>query len=223
MKYRIQGRNLEMLRVELEGTDDTIIAQVGSMIYRSPRITWSMTVPGKGLVGKLSGSIKRRMSGETAFQCRFNGPGEVGFAGTLPGTIAAVSIPDGRSIVAQRGGFLAASPTIGIGIAAASAGVSIFGGENIVLQKLTGPGTVFLHAAGDFVNFDLARTEELSAELGAMVYHDATVTYTVRRAGGLGTTFLGGEGIVLAHFLGPGRVTLQTMSHWRPPVRATRQ
>ena len=223
MNYDIQGRNLEMLRVELDGPDDTIIAQVGRMIYRSPGVSWRMTIPGEGLVGKLSGSVQRRMSGETAMQCRFSGPGEVGFGGTVPGTIAAVEVAPGEAIIAQRGGFLAAAPTVGIGIAASRARVSFFGGQNIVLQKLTGPGIVFLHAAGDFVEFDLGTDEEVSAELGSMVYYDATVDYTVRRAGGLGTALLGGEGIVLAHFVGPGRVTLQTMAHWRPAVRAVRK
>ena len=223
MNYAIQGRNLEMLRVELDGPDDTIIAQVGSMIYRSPSVSWRMTIPGKGVVGKLSGSLQRRMSGETAIQCHFSGPGEVGFGGTVPGTIAAVDVAASQAIIAQRGGFLAASPTVGIGIAAASAGVSVFGGENIVLQNLTGPGTVFLHAAGDFVDFDMGTDEEVSAELGSMVYYDSTVDYTIRHAGGLGTALLGGEGIVLAHFVGPGRVTLQTMAHWRPAVRARRK
>ena len=39
MNHAIQGRNLEMLRVELDGPDDTIIAQVVSMIYRSPGVS----------------------------------------------------------------------------------------------------------------------------------------------------------------------------------------
>ena len=41
-----------------------------------------------------------------------------------------------------------------------------------------------------------------------MIYHDSTVDYTVKRAGGIGTVFLGGEGIVLAHFVGPGESRL---------------
>ena len=49
-----------------------------------------------------------------------------------------------------------------------------------------------------------------------MVCYDSTVDCTIRRAGGLGSAHLGGEGIVLAHFVGPGRVTLQTMAHGRP-------
>ena len=59
------------------------------------------------------------------------------------------------------------------------------------------------------VEFDLQNDEEVGAEIGSMVYYDATVDYTIRRAGGLSTTLLGGEGIFLAHYTGPGRVTLQ--------------
>ena len=56
-----------------------------------------------------------------------------------------------------------------------------------------------------------------------MIYQDYTVDYTVKRVGGIGTVFLGGEGIVLAHFVGPGRVALQTMADWRPAVRVARK
>ena len=157
MNYRIEGRNLEMIRVELHDSHDTIIAPVGRMIYKSPGVSWQMAVPGQGLVGKLTGFLKRRMSGETAIQCLFSGPGEVGFGGTVPGTI--------QAIIAQRGDFLGAAPTGGIGIATARAGVGILAGENIVLQKLTGPGTVFLHAAGDCVEFDYAQKRKFPPSL----------------------------------------------------------
>ncbi len=183
MNYRIEGRNLEMICVELHDSHDTIIAQAGRMIYKSLGVSWEMTVAGQGLVGKLTGSLKRRMSGETATQCLFSGSGGVGFGGTVPGTIQAVEIAAGQLIIAQRGGFLAAPPTVGIGIATARAGVGILGGENIVLQKLTGLDTVFLHAAGDCVEFDLGSEEEVSAELGSMIYHDSIVDYTVKRGG----------------------------------------
>ena len=188
-----------MLRIELESETDAIVSEVGKMIYKSPAVTWRMAIPGEGIAGKIASSMRRRMSGETALQCRFTGPGDVGFGASVPGSITAVSIAPGESIVVQRGGYLAAEPTVRNGIATARAKVNLFGGENLILQRLEGPGLAFLHAAGDFVEFDLQPDEEVSAEIGAMVYHDATVTYTVRRAGGLGTTLMGGEGIVLAH------------------------
>ena len=216
MKYRIEGRNLEILRVKLESEEDAIVSEVGRMIYKSPGIAWGMTMQGEGIGGKLAGSFRRRMAGEAALQCMFTGPGEVGFGGEIPGTISAVEVGQDAAIVAQRGAFIAAEPSIRIGVAAVTKlKVNIFGGENLILQRLIGPGIVFLHAAGDFVDFELGDDEGMSAEVGAMVYYDSSVDYDIRRSGGLGTTLLGGEGVFLAHYTGPGRVSLQTMAHWR--------
>ena len=210
MQYHIQGRNLEMLRVELENEADGIVSEVGKMI-----------LPGEGIAGKLAGTFRRRMSGESAFQCHFTGPGEIGFGAAIPGTITAVSLAPDQAIIVQRGGFLAAEPSVEIEIAAVrKLKVNLFGGENLILQRLRGPGLAFLHAAGDFVEFDLKADEEVNAEVGAMVYYDESVDYDLRRAGTWGTTLMGGEGIFLAHYAGPGRVTLQTMGHWRKAARA---
>ena len=105
-------------------------------------------------------------------------------------------------------------------IATARAKVNLFGGESLILQRLDGPRLAFLHGAGYCVEFDLQPDEEVSAEIGAMVFYDITVDYNILRAGGLGTTLMGGEGSVLAHYTGPGRVTLQTMGLWRRAVQA---
>ena len=34
-------------------------------------------------------------------------------------------------------------------------GAGFFGGEGFILEKLTGPGSVFIHAGGDFIEFNL--------------------------------------------------------------------
>lgn len=71
----------------------------------------------------------------------------------------------------------------------------------------------FIHASGDFVEFDLAEGERLRADTGSMVCFEDSVDYSVQWAGGPRTSFLGGEGLFLSSFTGPGRVTLQTMGH----------
>ena len=47
----MQGRNLEMLRVELDHEEDAIIAEMGRMIYKSSQVRWHMMIPGKGFLG----------------------------------------------------------------------------------------------------------------------------------------------------------------------------
>ena len=40
-----------MLRVELDGPDDTIIAQFGQLIYKVPGVSRRMTIPGENRFG----------------------------------------------------------------------------------------------------------------------------------------------------------------------------
>ena len=185
VKYLIEGRNLELLRVEFESEDDAVVAEVGKMVYMNGGVEWSMAMPGRGISGKLAG--------ESILMTRFARPGEVGFAGDLPGTIRSVELDSSTALIVQRGGFLTATPSVELSIALVKRlRVNVLGGQNLVLQRLTGPGVAFIHASGDFVEFDLAEGERLRADTGSMV---------------------GGEGLFLSSFTGPGRVTLQTMGH----------
>ena len=70
---------------------------------------------------------------------------------------------------------------------------------------------MFVHAAGDFAGFTLAHGEVLRADTDSLVWFDASVSYSAAWAGGVRRAFLGGEGLFLSTFTGPGRVTLQTM------------
>ena len=140
---------------------------------------------------------------------RFEGPGEVGLAGDVPGTIRALELTPGEAIIVQQGGFLAAEPSVEFQIALVKRlKVSVLGRENLVLQRLSGQGVAFIHAAGDFVEFNLDSGERLEADTGSMVCFDASVDYDMRWSGTVGTSLLGGEGIFLSSFTGPGRVLL---------------
>ena len=172
-----------MLRVELDHEEDAIIAEMGRMIYKSPQVRWHMTIPGKDFLGKLSGSMKRRMVGEIAIQCQFSGPGEVGFGGSAQCTIISVELVSGQSISAPRGAFLAA----------AFSSLS-FRPTRKCPPSLTQWSTMRL----------LSSTP--SGRLPAFARRSLVV-----------------EGIVLAHFLGPGRASLQTMAHWAPAGHAARK
>ena len=94
-------------------------------------------------------------------------------------------------------------------------------GHTLVLQRLSGPGTVFVHAAGDFAGFTLGPGEVLRADTAALVWFDASVDYSAAGAGTVKRALLGGEGLFLSTFTGPGRVTLQTMG--RPPAGVDRR
>ncbi len=81
-----------------------------------------------------------------------------------------------------------------------------------MLEKLTGPGTVFIHAGGDFIEFTLNPGERLQISVGCIVAFDETVEYNIEFVGGIKTALFGGEGLFLATLSGPGRVLVQSMT-----------
>jgi len=90
-------------------------------------------------------------------------------------------------------------------------GTGLFGGEGFVMQRLTGPGVVFVEIGGEVVKRELARGEVLKVDPGHIAMMDTEVDFDIEMVKGLGNIFLGGEGLFLAKLTGPGRVWLQTM------------
>lgn len=91
-------------------------------------------------------------------------------------------------------------------------GAGFFGGEGFILEKLTGPGTAFIHAGGDFIEFVLSAGEILQVDTGCVVAFEETVHYDIQLAGGIKTAIFGGEGLFLTTLRGPGRVIVQSMT-----------
>src|SRR5262249_47145185 len=147
------------------------------------------------------GGLKRTVTGESLFLTHFraDGPAEVGVAGNYPGRLTGFELPAGRSILAQRDAFLFAQPTVQFNIALVKRlGAGFFGGEGFILEKFTGPGAVFIHAGGDFVEFDLVPGQTLQVDTGCIVAFDETVDYDIQFVGGIKTALFGGEGLFLA-------------------------
>lgn len=213
LEYEIEGDNLEVVRIHMKPGQE-IIAEAGKMVYKTPDVSWETKMTGEGLGGKLMGALKRKLTGESLFLTHFKtpgGPGEVGFAGDFPGRIQAFDLVAGQSVLCQRDAFIVAEATVQLGIAfTKKIGAGLFGGEGFILQKLTGPGTAFIHAGGDFVTFHLKPTETLQVDTGCIVAFDESVKYDVQFAGGIATSIFGGEGMFLATLSGPGKVIIQT-------------
>ena len=165
---------------------------------------------------KILGAIKRKLMGESLFFTYFhasNGPGEVGFAGHYPGKIQVFELAPAQTIMVQRDGFLFAQASVQLDIAMVrKLGAGLLGGEGFILQKLTGPGAVFVHAGGDHVDFTLAPGEILQVQTGHLVAFEPSVNYDVQMVGSIRTAIFGGEGLFLTTLTGPGRVLLQSMT-----------
>jgi uncharacterized protein (TIGR00266 family) len=214
LDYTIQGDNLQVARVRLK-PGQQVYAEAGKMVYKTANVQWETRMSGDTLGEKLLGALRRTVTGESLFLTYFraDGAGEVGFAGNYPGRIQVFDLPPGRSILAQRDAFLFAQPSVQFNVALVKKlGAGFFGGEGFILEKLTGPGAVFIHAGGDFMEFDLAAGQVLQVDTGCIVAFDETVDYDIQLAGGIKTALFGGEGLFLATLTGPGHVVIQSMT-----------
>lgn len=209
MKYKIIGDNLQIVNIELS-RGESVYSEAGRLVYKSENVKMEAEVK-----GGLSGAIKRVMTKESFFLAKFtceSGTGLVGFAESLPGKIKIITIPAGKSFIAERGAYLCSESGVNIDFQFAKIGAAFFGGEGFILQKLTGPGNVFLHAVGDLVEYNLEKGQTIQVSTSHLVGFDPTVTYDIQRPGGIKTSLFGGQGIFLARLTGPGRVILQSMT-----------
>jgi uncharacterized protein (TIGR00266 family) len=214
LDYTIEGNNLQIIRIRLKPGQE-LYAEAGKMIYKQPQIIWETRMSGATLGEKVWGAIKRKLMGESLFLTYFHGatPGEIGFVGTYPGKIQSFDLRAGQSVFVQRDAFLVAEASTQLNIAFVKRlGVGFFGGEGFILEKLTGPGTVFIHAGGDFVEFNLAAGESIQIDTGCIVAFEEGVAYDIQFIGGIKTALFGGEGFFLATLTGPGRVIIQSMT-----------
>lgn len=214
LDYRIDGDNLQMARVFLKPGQE-LYAEAGKMVYKTPAVHWESRMSGSSLGDKIIGAIKRKLSGESLFLTYFRASlaGEVGFAGSYPGRIMMFDLRPGQSILCQRDGFLFAQSSVQFSIELVRRlGSGFFGGEGFILQKFTGPGMVFIHGGGDFVEFDLKPGEMLQLETGAVVAFDTSVDYDIQFVGSIKRAIFGGEGLFLTTLRGPGRAVIQSMT-----------
>lgn len=214
LDYTIQGDNLQVVRIRLRPGQE-IFAEAGKMLYKTASVQWESRMSGQSLGEKIWGAVKRKLMGESLFWTYFRAaaPGEVGFAGAYPGRIQAFELKAGESILAQRDSFVCAQSSARVDIALVKRiGAGLFGGEGFILEKITGPGTAFIHAGGDFIEFQLPPGEVLQVDTGCLVAFDESVDYDIQFAGGIKTAIFGGEGLFLATLRGPGRVLIQSLT-----------
>lgn len=214
LEYTIQGDNLQVVRVKLKPGQE-LYAEAGKMLYKTPSVHWETRMSGSSIGEKLWGAVKRKLTGESLFMTFFraNAAGEVGFAGSYPGRIQPFDLQPGETFLVQRDSFLCAQPSVQFSIALVKKlGSGFFGGEGFILQKLTGPGTVFIHGGGDFLDFQLGPNEQLQVDTGCIVAFHESVTYDIQFVGSIKTAIFGGEGLFLATLTGPGRVIVQSMT-----------
>ena len=210
MKHTITGDNLQFVNCEIM-PGELVFAEAGTMTYMSSNI--SMTARARG--GLMAG-LKRKMTGESFFVTEFTpsgGAGVVAFAGNVPGKIRALDLRGGKVWLVQKDAFLCAEGAVTLDIAFQKRlGTIFFGGEGLIIQKLSGEGMVFVHGSGDFIEMDLKLGEVMRVSTGNVVGWEETVQYSIESVGSIKSALFGGEGLFVTTLTGPGKVILQSLT-----------
>ena len=209
MKYQIHGEPMPVVICELDA-GESMITEKGSMSWMTPGI--KMETNAGGGVGKALG---RMFSGESIFQNVYTASQSgctIAFASSFPGSIRAIELHPGETIIAQKSAFLAATQGIELSIhfkKKLSAG--FFGGEGFIMQKISGSGIVFLEIDGSAVEYELAAGEKMIVDTGNLALMTGTCSMDVEMVKGVKNVLFGGEGLFNTVVTGPGKVTFQTM------------
>lgn len=165
--------------------------------------------------GGIFKSIGRALTGESLFMSNYvaQGPSEIAFATKTTGMIVAKELSANQSLLCQKGAFLAATPGVKFEVYfQKKIGAGFLGGEGFLMQKMTGPGVVFLELCGAAYEYDLKAGEQVTCDTGAMAWCDSTCSIDVVTVKGLKNMFLGGEGFFDTVITGPGKATFQSMN-----------
>lgn len=208
MRYEISGTVMQTVSIDLE-RGERLFSQTHSMAWMSDGITMD-THTGGGLFA----GLKRAMGGGSLFITDFTADerAHIAFAPRFPGQIIPVKLLPGESLICRKETFLCAEHSVTLDIAFQQRlGAGFFAGEGFILQRVTGPGTVFLDLSGEVVQKSLLPGERLLVHAGHIGMQDPSVTTDIQMLRGFRNILFGGEGLFLATLTGPGKVWLQSM------------
>ena len=210
MQHQIHGTTLQTLEIVLQ-PGEMIFSQTHQMAWMDDGITMDTSTGGGVMKGLL-----RSMSGGSLFVTHFSAQqgstGLVAFCPRFPGTIIARQLGPGESLICRKETFLCAESSVELEIFfRQQIGSGLFGGEGFILQKVTGPGMVFLDLSGEVVEKSLDHGERLQVHVGHVGIQEPYVSFSITMMRGFRNVLFGGDGLFLATMTGPGKIWLQSM------------
>ncbi len=207
MQYQVTGGNFPVVLCKLEAGEG-MRCQAGAMTWMDPAIKMETKTGG---IGKMLGRV---LTGENLVENRYvaQGNGEIAFGCSFPGEIRAIELSGGKSVIAQKGSFLACTEGVESSVffqKKISGG--FFGGEGFIMQKFTGNGIVFIEIGGGVQEYDLAPGQQKIIDTGYLVCMDDTCSMDIQTVSGVANVLFGGEGLFNTVVTGPGHILLQTM------------
>jgi len=196
------------------GPSESIYAESGIMLYKEPPVSVSRKTIKAG--GLLAGVERVGVGGMPFFLTEFTGPGHAAFSRDGVGEIRILDVPAGHEIDIMEGSLLCASNSIGYGMHYVKGTHRPGRIVGFWLDRLQGPGKVAIHGYGNLISMTLAPRETITADLGALLYKDATVEARTSNLP-FGSGLLGKlESFEVLELTGPGAVALQSIDPKQP-------
>ncbi len=153
MEARIIGDSLPVVTCKLS-KGESVVTESGGMSWMDEGIKMTTSTNGGIMKG-----LGRALAGESLFMNTYTAEKddvEIAFSSSFPGKILEFNLSEGETIIAQKKAFLCAENTVDISMHfRKKLGAGFFGGEGFIMQKITGPGKVYLEIDGEVVKKEL--------------------------------------------------------------------
>lgn len=216
-----------MAVVEL-GAGESINVEAGSMVAMTHGMQMKTSLGGtkKGFFGTLwsffAAFLRKLLGGETMFINTYSPPegkpGTLYVAPSLNGDIIEYDMNGSQTLIVQGSSYLASTGDITVKTKWGGF-KSLFSGEGAFWLQITGTGKLWVNSYGAIQQIDVSG--EYIVDTGHVVAFDSTLDYKIKGAGGLKSTLLSGEGLVM-RFKGTGKLYIQTrnlgaLARWLTP------
>lgn len=207
MEAEIRGSQaFSYIDIDLE-PGEAVITESDAMSSMDADLDLTATFNG----GFFKGLLKKYLGGETLFISRFSNNTEAKKRVTLvqpvPGEIRCYEL-DGGEFNLQPGAYLASTEGVTLGLRWAGF-VSFIAREGLFKMTATGTGKVWYGAYGALMEKEI--DGEYIVDTSHLVAYEPGVTLKLQLAGGLFSSFFGGEGLV-TRVQGKGKIIVQSRS-----------
>ncbi len=209
-----------MLRVEME-PGESVLAEAGAMVAMAPSMqvkTLLNTSHGAKMgffkklwsffVGLFIAMARKVLGGESFFVNRYwpeGGKGDIYLSPAVTGDIIHYPLT-GNKVYIQASSYIASTGDVQMKLKFTGL-KGLLSGEGLFLLECQGNGDLWINSYGGIEEVDIDGS--FIVDTGHIVAFDATLEYKIKAVGGLKSTMLSGEGLVV-EFSGKGKIWIQT-------------
>ena len=202
MRYEIVAQpGYAMVKVFLD-IGETVYGEAGSMVAISGEVK---------IETQYKGIFKALTAQESIFINKFTAQSKeasVWLAPFVPGDIRYIEVKRGKGLILASSVYLAHHGEIERNVVWRGL-KGMLGGGGLIWLKLTGEGGIWVNSCGAIIEKEVKPGEKFIMDNFHLVCMEDTLSYKIRKFGGLKSFLLGGEGLVF-EVEGGGKIYLQT-------------